>query len=250
MRTIAVLCLAALFALPIAFADDTGKPPNAPPDGAPAPDETKPPESAPPKKEEPKKDEPAKPDTASPFQRILKELTSLIAREKTKPVFDKPLVADLEEMVKTYAKMGEKSVKLEDLSEADRKKLEDEVRKKLEAERPLPPVPGAGGDPGAAAGGGGGPGDWLQKEKDRRIDRIVEDVDLTDEQREKVKEMLSQYIDDSFVAWQNGDYAGMNDMKSGLEKQLKPVVGQKKTKDIINNVNRETPGGRGGRGGR
>jgi hypothetical protein len=246
VRTIAVLCLCALCALPFAFADDNPKPPDSPPDGTPPPDGAKPPEPKDPKVE-PKKEEVAKPDPASPFQRVLKELTALIAREKTKPQYDKALVADLEEIVKTYAKMGEKPLKLEDLSEADRKKLEDEVRKKLEAERPLPPVPG--GDP-AGAPPGGGPGDWLQKEKERRIERITEGVDLSDEQRDKVKDMLSQYIDDSLVAWQNQDYGAINDIKSELEKQLKPVVGAKKAKDIINNVNRETPGWRGGRGGR
>jgi hypothetical protein len=251
MRIVAFLAVLALVALPYALADGDPKPPDGPPDGAPvAPKEGKAGGEKP--ADAGKPEEPKKPDSVSPFQRILKELTALVAREKSKPTFDKGLVSDLEDIVKTYARMAEKPVKLEDLSEADRLRLEDEMRKKLaDEQRPLPPLPGgAGGDPGGPDAGapGGGGGDWLAREKQRRIDRITEGVDMTDAQREKVLDLLSQYIDDAFVAWQNGDVGAVNGMKSDLEKQLKPVVGPKKAKDIINNVNREASGFRGGRG--
>ncbi len=240
MRTLA-LTLALITALGAfsALADETGKPPAGPPDDSAPPPEA--PAAAPGKEAA----------ATSPFARILKELTALVAREKAKPQFDKALVSDLEEIVKTYSAMKDaKPVRLEDLPEADRKRLEDEVRRKVEAERG--PVagggdPGAGGGPGGGPGGGGPGGDWLERERQRRVGKALEGVELTDEQRPEVETMVSEFLADAFVAYTNQDVGTVNDLKNDLEKRLKAKVGAKKAKDIINNLNRQMPG-RGGFG--
>ena len=197
-RTIWAMALAALLAAPFLVAADDG---------------------------DQKKDE----GKGTPIQRILKELKTLVDREKSKPEYDADLVKDIEKLVKSFEKQV-KPVTLDDLTEEDRARLEDEVRKKIEEER-------------RAAGGGGGGGDW----QSRAVERTLEGVDLKDDEKEKVTALLVEYQKDVGVAYRNQDYKLVGDLKKDLEKQLTREIGRNRAKDIMNNVNRQF-GGRGGWG--
>jgi type I site-specific restriction endonuclease len=179
---------------------------------------------------------PEQPKPVTPIQKILKELKGLVAREKAKPEFDEKLVKDLQKLVKTFDKEAKAPIKLEDLSEADRERLKEEVRKEIEAE--------------AAAAGEERREDWREREAKRRVDAALEGVELTDEQREKVEGMLKDFTEETASAYRGGDVGLVNDLKKDLEKRLKREVGNKKARDIINNVNKQLGRGRGGWGGR
>jgi hypothetical protein len=190
--------------------------------------------------DEAKKDEAKKP-TETPLALIIRELKALVAREKAKPEFDKELVKDLDRLVRTFEKMN-KPVKLEDLSSEDRKKLEDQVKEEMARER------------AAGGGGGGGPpggGDWASRWSNRVKEKALEDVQLSDKQAEKVNELLDNYLEENRVALQERDRGLQRDLKNDLEKDLRKVVGNKKAKDILNNINKQSGwGGWGGFGGR
>ena len=68
---------------------------------------------------------------------------------------------------------------------------------------------------------------------------------LSDKQKAKVDEILDGYIEEAKVAIAERDWSLGNDLKKDLEKDLKKVVGSKKAKDIINNINRQSGWGRG-----
>ncbi len=171
-----------------------------------------------------------KPKAVTPIQKILKALESIVAREKTKPEFDEKLVKDLEKLVKTFKKEAKKPVKLEDLTKKDREILKEEVRKELAAE--------------AEAEGEERAEDWRERAKKRQAERALEGVELTDKQREKVEPLLSDFADEAASAYQGGDMGMINELKKDLEKRLKREVGNKKARQIINNVNKQL-GGRG-----
>jgi len=191
------------------------------------------------KKDDGKKDEQEKKGT--PIDQMIRDLKALIAREKAKPEYDTNLVKELEAIVKSYER-NRKPISLDDLTEEDRRRLEAEVRKKIEAER-------RERDTGGAGDGGG---DWADRWLKGRVDRVLEGVELKDEQRPKVEELLMDFGKDVGVAYQNRDNKLVKDLKNDLEKSLKKVVGHRKAKDIMNEVNKQFGGwGRGGgRGGR
>ncbi len=171
-----------------------------------------------------------KPKAVTPIQKILKALESMVAREKAKPEFDEKLVKDLEKLVKTFKQEAKKPIKLEDLTEKDRDLLKEEVRKELAAE--------------AKAAGEERAEDWRERSKNRQKERALEGVDLTDKQREKVESLLGDFADETASAYQGGDMGMINELKKDLEKRLKREVGNKKARQIINNVNKQL-GGRG-----
>ena len=154
----------------------------------------------------------------------------MVAREKAKPEFDEKLVKDLEKLVKTCKQEAKKPIKLEDLTEKDRDLLKEEVRKELAAE--------------AKAAGEERAEDWRERSKNRQKERALEGVDLTDKQREKVESLLGDFADETASAYQGGDMGMINELKKDLEKRLKREVGNKKARQIINNVNKQL-GGRG-----
>jgi hypothetical protein len=160
------------------------------------------------------------------MQRLLKDLKGLVAREKAKPTYDHDLVKDLEELAKSYEKQV-KPITLADLPEADRKRLEDEARKKVEEEF-------------KQRGPGGGGADWQA----RSVERALEGVDLPEAKRAKVSELLGEFTKEVMVAYQNQDFKLIGDLKKDLEKQLTREVGRNRAKDIMNNVNK-MGGGRG-----
>ena len=168
----------------------------------------------------------------TPIQKILKELKGMVAREKAKPEFDEKLVKDLDRLVKTFEREAKKPIKLEDLPEKDRERLKEEVKEELVAERE------------AEAEERGG--DWREKAKARQTERALEGVDLSDKQREKVEPLLKDFADEATSAYQGGDMGMINELKKDLEKRLKREVGNKKARQIINNVNKNL-GGRGRR---
>ncbi len=163
---------------------------------------------------------------ATPLRRILKELKALVARAKARPDHDAALLAEIEKLIRSFEKEAKKPVKLEDLSEADRKKLEQEVREKIAKERREAP-------------GGGGGADWISRARKRAVDRALEGVELEDEQRKKVEEMLSGFAEEAWSAWSNRDYKVLKELKNDLEKRLKKEVGYRKARRIMNNVNKQ-----------
>jgi len=164
--------------------------------------------------------------TVMPVDRMIRDLKALIAREKAKPEYSKELVKELEALIRTHEK-NRKPVKLEDLSEADRKRLTAEVRKQIEAEYK--------GRAGGRDGGGGG-GDWA--------DKVMDAAKLSDEERGKVEGLLTDFAKDAASAVRNGDNKLVKDLKNDLEKQLKKKIGYNKTKKVMNEVNKQF-GGRG-----
>jgi hypothetical protein len=173
--------------------------------------------------------------TQTPLQKLLKELKTLVAREKSKPEHDEELLDEIESLVELFARQKEEPVSLDDLSEKDRKRLEDEVRKKMQEER------------GAAAQGRGAGGreDWMARRYREAVDKSLEGVRMSDDQREKCEEILSDFVKEFAPALQRGDFKMANDLKKDAENRLKKVVGAKKAKDIMNNVNRQLPNRRG-----
>jgi hypothetical protein len=166
----------------------------------------------------------------TPIRRLLSELEAIVAREKARPEHDERLVGDLEELIEAFRKAEADSrpvVRLDDLSEEDRERLKEEVKEELAEER-----------------GAGDGGDWASRERARRVEAALEDVRLTDEQRGKVEEMLGEFMGDAWAAYRNGEVGLVNDLKKDLEKRLRGIVGRKKAKDIINNVNRQLVGRR------
>jgi hypothetical protein len=176
---------------------------------------------------------PEKAKAVTPIQKILKELKSMVAREKAKPEFDEKLVQDLEKLVKTFEKVAKKPIKLEDLPEKDQEKLKEQVREELVAEQ--------------AAEGEDRAEDWRERAKTRSKERALEGVELTDKQREKVEPMLDDFTDEVASAYRGGDVGMVNELKKDLEKRLKKEVGNKKARMIINNVSKGL-GRRGGGG--
>ena len=75
------------------------------------------------------------------------------------------------------------------------------------------------------------------------------DVKLTEAERKKTDEILTEFSKEAYPAYFRGEYKVVNDLKKDTEKRLKRVVGNKRTRDIMNNVNRQM-GRRGGWGGR
>ena len=179
------------------------------------------------KKEAPKK-------TITPVDRVIRDLKALVAREKAKPEYDKELVKELEVLIRTHEK-NRKPVKLEDLSEADRKRLTAEVRKQIAAENRE-----------RAGGGGrdGGGGDWADRWTKGRVDTVMKNADLTDAERGKVEDLLMDFAKDATSAVRNGDNKLVKDLKNDLEKQLKKKISYKKAKKVMNEVNKQF-GGRG-----
>ncbi|MHC4860052.1 MAG: hypothetical protein ACYTDY_08175 [Planctomycetota bacterium] len=226
MRAIAILIVLALLTGAVALAEESkgkGKPAAA--------------EGGEKKEKKDKKSE----KTQTPLQKLLKELKALVAREKAKPKHDKGIVKDILDLVKSFEKKKEEPVKLEDLSEADRKRLEAEVRKKMEDEN----------KDAAARGGGdrGGPGDWWSRRLKEAVAKALDEVKLTDEQRKKCEEILNDFAPEFYQAQRNSDFKLAKDLKTDAEKRLKKVVGAKKARDIMNNINRMLPNRRGGWGG-
>jgi len=172
--------------------------------------------------------------TVMPVDRMIRDLKALIAREKAKPEYSKELVKELEALIRTHEK-NRKPVKLEDLSEADRKRLTAEVRKQIEAEY----KERAGG-----RDGGGGGGDWADRMVKGRVDKVMNAAKLSDEERGKVEGLLTDFAKDAASAVRNGDNKLVKDLKNDLEKQLKKKIGYNKTKKVMNEVNKQF-GGRG-----
>lgn len=171
-----------------------------------------------------------KPKAVTPIQKILKELNGLVAREKAKPEFDEKLVDDLQRLVKSFEKEAEKPIKLEDLPEKERERLKQQAKEELTAERE------AEGEDRAS--------DWQERAKARQTERALEGVELSDKQREKVDPLLKDFADSAAAAYQGGDFGMVNELKNDLEKRLKKEVGNKKARQIINNLNKNL-GGRG-----
>lgn len=200
VRTVLVILLAALILTPFALAED---------------------------KAGGKKD--TKKPAGTPFDKLIRDLRGLIAREKAKPEYAKDLVRDLERLVKSHEK-SRPAVRLEDLSEEDREKLIAEVRQQLADERR-----------GREDGGGN---DWTK----RRVERVMENVKIRDDKVAEVEELLTDYAKDVATAYGNGDYKLIGDLKKDLEKSLMKSVGRKTAKDIMNEINKQFGGRRGGWG--
>jgi hypothetical protein len=170
----------------------------------------------------------------TPIQKILKELKGLVAREKARPEFDEKLVKDLQKLVKSFEKEAKKPIKLEDLPEKERERLKQEAKEELVAERE------AEGEDRAE--------DWQERAKAQRTERALEGIELSEKQRGKVEPLLKDFADSAASAYKGGDYGMVKELKNDLEKRLKKVVGNKKARKIINNLNRSLGGrGRGGR---
>jgi hypothetical protein len=192
-------------------------------------------EFAPPK---PEKEKEKKKKAETPLKKIIKELKSLVALQKAQPAYDKAVVKELERLIRTFEKM-DKPVSLDDLSEADRKRLEEEVRRKIAEEQK---------EAAAGRGGGGGREDWAARAQERALEQALEGIELDEKRKKKVETILTDFTKDYFVAMQNRDYKLQSDLKKDCEKELTKVVGRKKAKDIMNNVNRNLGGRRGGWG--
>jgi len=233
-RIVAALLILALLAGSVAIAEDpAGKAPEE--NGAEKKDA----------KDE-KADKPEKPQT--PLGRLLAALETLVASERTKPDHDKKLLKRIESRVKLFSKEKEKPVSLDDLSEEDRERLEAQALAKARDE-----LREAGQD----GGGGGGPGDWWAQRYQEAVAKALDGEGLKEDQREKCKEILDDFVKEYDPALRRGDYKLANDLKNDAEKRLRKVVGGKKAKDIMNNINRQLPsrggwggGGWGGGGGR
>jgi len=170
----------------------------------------------------------------TPIQKILKELKGLVAREKAKPEFDEKLVKDLQRLVKTFEKDAKKPIKLEELSKKDRERLKAEVKEELVAEQEAERE-----ERGES---------WRERSKARQTERALEGVELSEKQKAKVEPLLKDFADEAASAYQGGDFGMVNELKKDLEKRLKREVGNKKARQIINNVNKQLGGrGRGGR---
>ena len=178
------------------------------------------------------------------LEKLIKELKGMVARETAQPEHDKDLLKDIQSLIKSFEKLAKKEaeeearrkVDLDDLSEEDRAALREQMREELRKEF----AEGRGEGEGGEEGGGGG-GDWAEREKNRRIEKVLEDVKLKEEQRAAVEEMLGDFISDAYAATRNGDAGLVNDLKKDLEKRLRREVGGTKAKQIINNVNRNLP---------
>lgn len=190
-------------------------------------------------------DEKAPAKGGTPIARLVKDLKSIVARERAKPTHDEALMKEIEKLATAYEKEV-KPVRLADLTDEDRQLIEAEVRRKIEDERQAAGDPDAGGGPGGGGPGGGGWGaGWLA----RNVERVLEDVKLSEEQRAKAEGLLNEYARDAAVALQNQDYKLISDLKDDLEKNLTKEFGRPRAKDIMNNVNRYMSGGRGWGGG-
>ena len=165
----------------------------------------------------------AKAKPATPLAKLLAELTAIIAREKAKPEYSKSLIANLEALIKIYSRQ-QKPVSLADLSEADRKRLEEEVRAKMEKER--------------ENRGGDGGGDWKERAASRVLEGAYEDVKVTEKEREKTDPIITELANEAVPAQLRGDYKVVKDLKKDAERRLKKIVGNKRTRDIMNNLNR------------
>jgi hypothetical protein len=187
-------------------------------------------------KKDAKKDEKK---TATPVDRMIRDLKALVAREKAKPEYSKELVKELETLIRTHEK-NRKPVKLEDLSDEDRKRLTAEVRKQIEAENR---------ERGGGRDGGGGGGDWADRAVKGRVDSVMEKAELSDEEKTKAEGLLTDFAKDVTTAVRNGDNKLVKDLKNDLEKQLRKKIGHTKTKKVMNEVNKQF-GGRGRWGGR
>ena len=223
LRAVALLTVLALLTGSVAFAEDpAGKAPQGKAKG----------------KAEGEKDKKPEKKTQTGLQKILKQLKTLLAREKASPEHDKKLVKELEAIVKLFEREKEKPLTLEDLSEKDRKRLEDEVRKKMEEE-------------GKGAAGGRDPSaeDWVSRRYREAVAKSLEGVKMTPEQRKQCEEIMGDFVKEFAPAQQRNDYKLSTDLKRDAERRLKKVVGAKKAKDIMNNVNRQLPNRRGWGGG-
>ena len=212
LRAVALLTVLALLTGSVALAEDpAGKAPQGKAKG----------------KAEGEKDKKPEKKTQTGLQKILKQLKTLLAREKASPEHDKKLVKELEAIVKLFEREKEKPLT-----------LEDEVRKKMEEE-------------GKGAAGGRDPSaeDWVSRRYREAVAKSLEGVKMTPEQRKQCEEIMGDFVKEFAPAQQRNDYKLSTDLKRDAERRLKKVVGAKKAKDIMNNVNRQLPNRRGWGGG-
>jgi hypothetical protein len=194
-------------------------------------------ENKPEQKDDAKKEEVKK---ETPLEKLLSELKTLTAKEKAKPQYDTELVKHIDALVKAFSRKTKGEVKLEDLSEEDRKKLEEEIREKVRAEW------AERGQDGNGDGDGERGAEW----RAGLVDRAKENVEFRESEVAEVDEILNDVLTEGYAALRERDYKLVQDVKDDGEKRLRRVIGASRAKKVMNNVNRMLSNRWGGRGGR
>jgi hypothetical protein len=106
-----------------------------------------------------------------------------------------------------------KPVTLAELTESERKALEEELRKETrEQENPLQ--------------------GWQQ----RAIERSLEGAELSEEQELAARDIISTWFADSLKARADGDSKRSSDLKRQRNKDLTKALGRKRARKVINNL--------------
>jgi hypothetical protein len=226
MRIVPVFAAAAVLACLAsgsARADDgAGKPPSPPPGATP-------PKSDPAKSEKDAKDaqKPATPTVETRIDRakkLLRELEISLAAARAAEPRNADLVQALEQSVE-IARALAKPITLAELSDEERKAVVEEAKKQIEA---------TSGKDGNGGNGSGGPfGGWQESV----LTKAFEDVEVSEEEQIKAREIISKWFKDTGAARMEGDSKRVSDLKRERDEKLATALGKKKAQKVINNLN-------------
>jgi hypothetical protein len=148
---------------------------------------------------------------------LLRELEVILEAEKAKPDHDEALVRRLEGLVRQYRERSRAR------SGDDGSSDEGESG-------------GGGGGGGGERGGGGrggGGGDWASRAVSGAIDRLLNDVELTEAERKVVVRILTEFYESWQLVRTVSDLDSLPEIERDRNNRLSKAVGRKRAKEII-----------------
>jgi hypothetical protein len=160
-------------------------------------------------------------------KRLVRELETSIAVLKAAKTADVETIQSLEKALEDARKLAQ-PITASELTEEERKRLADEMKKD--------------GEDAPPKDGGGGPGDeWRQ----RALAGAFKDADLSEAEQMTATKIINEWYPKSTAAWASRDSKAISDLKRERDESLEKALGKKKAQKVINNLN--AMGGRGGR---